>query len=57
MTTMAAQKTLSVTEKSVHTFICVAQSVAFQRDFGFELFTTQITQMMPLCVVSVHMSL
>lgn len=30
-------------------------SVAFQRDFRFELFTTQVTEMTFLCVMSVHM--
>lgn len=54
---MALQKTSSVTEQSVRTFIAVAQSVAFQRDFRFELFTTQITEVTSLCVVPVHMSL
>lgn len=39
------------------TFIGVAQPVAFQRDFGFELFTTQITEVTFLCVVSVHVGL
>lgn len=38
-------------------FVCVAQSVAFQRSFGFELFTTQIAEVTLLCVVSVHVSL
>lgn len=31
--------------------------MAFERVFRFELFTAQITQVMPLCVVSVHVSL
>lgn len=44
-------------EQRIHTFIWVAQSVAFQRHFGFELLATQIAEMTPLCVVSVHMSL
>lgn len=46
-----------MTEQSGRTFVSVAQSVAFQRHFRFELFTTQITEVTPLCVVSVHMSL
>lgn len=46
-----------MTEQSVRTFIGVAQPVAFQRNFRFELFTTQIAQVMPFCVVSVHVSL
>lgn len=39
------------------TFICVAQSVAFQRNLWFELFTTQITKVASFAVVSVHVSL
>lgn len=39
------------------TFIGVAQSVAFERDFRFELFPAQITEVTFLCVVSVHVSL
>lgn len=35
----------------------MAQSVAFERDFRFELFTAQITEVTSLCVVSVHVSL
>lgn len=35
----------------------MAQSVAFERDFGFELFTTQIAEVTSLCVVPVHVSL
>lgn len=46
-----------MTEQGVCTFIGVAQSVAFQRDFRLELFAAQITEMTSLCVVSVHMSL
>lgn len=53
----ATTTTSSVTEQSGRTFISVTQSVAFQRDFRFELFTTQITEVTSLCVVSVHMSL
>lgn len=44
-------------EQSARTFIGVAQSVAFQRYFGFELFTTQIAEVTFFCVVSVHVSL
>lgn len=54
---MAFEKKLPVTEQRVRTFICVAQSVAFQRNFGFEFFTAQIAQVTPFCVVSVHVSL
>lgn len=46
-----------MTEQSVRTFIGVAQSVAFQRYFGFELFTAQIAEVTSLCVVPVHVSL
>lgn len=35
----------------------MAQPVAFQRDFGLELFATQITEVTPLCVVPVHVGL
>lgn len=42
---------------NVPTFICVAQSVAFQRNLRFEFFTTQITKVASLRVVSVHVSL
>lgn len=42
---------------TVSTFISVAQSVAFQRDLRFELFTAQITKVTSFCVVSVHVSL
>lgn len=48
------RSTSSLTVPRAHTFVSVAQSVAFQCNFGFELFTTQITQVTPLCVVSVH---
>lgn len=47
----------SLTVQHAHTFVGVAQSVALQRDFGFELFTAQIAQVTPLCVVSVHVGL
>lgn len=46
-----------MTGQSVRTFISVAHSVAFQRDFRFELFTAEITEVTSLCVVSVHVSL
>lgn len=46
-----------ITEWSVPTFICVAQSVALQRHLWFELFTTQITKVASFAVVSVHVSL
>lgn len=39
------------------TFICVVQSVTFQRELRFELFTTVITEMMLLTAVSVHVGL
>lgn len=42
---------------TLRTFICVAQPVAFQGEFRFELFTAQIAEMMTLRVVSVHVSL
>lgn len=35
----------------------MAQSVALQRDFGFELFAAQITEVTPLRVVPVHVGL
>lgn len=35
----------------------MAQSVTFQRDFGFELFAAQIAEVAPLRVVTVHVSL
>lgn len=38
-------------------FVSVAQSVAFERDFRFELFTAQVTEVASLCVVSVHVGL
>lgn len=44
-------------QHTLHTFICVAQPMAFQGEFRFELFTTQIAEMMTLRVVSVHVSL
>lgn len=40
-----------------HTLIGVAQSVAFQRDFRFELLPAQIAQVTSLCVVAVHVGL
>lgn len=52
---LTIQKTLSAV--IMHTFTTVAQSVAFQCDFRFELFTTQITDVTSVFVVSVHMSL
>lgn len=39
------------------TFICVGQSVAFQRAFRFELFAAQIAKVMSFRVVSVHVGL
>lgn len=35
----------------------MAQPVALQRHFGLELLATQITEVTPLCVVSVHVGL
>ena len=46
-----------MTEQIVHTFTAVAQSVAFQSDFRFERFTTQITDVTSVFIVSIHMSL
>lgn len=43
--------------QSWRTLVSVAQPVAFQRDFGLELFAAQITEVTPLCVVSVHVGL
>lgn len=39
------------------TFVCVAQSVAFQCDFWFELFAAQIAEVTSLSVVPVHVGL
>lgn len=44
-------------ERKEHTFISVAQSVAFQCDFGFELFAAQIAEVTSLGVVPVHVGL
>lgn len=51
------RSTSSLTVQRAHTFVGVTQSVALQRDFGFKLFTAQIAQVTPLCVVSVHVGL
>lgn len=51
----AKRKNLVIGE--TRTFVRVAQSVAFQCDFGFELFAAQITEVSFLGVVPVHVGL
>lgn len=54
---MRAQKKESGRDSETRTFVSVAQSVAFQRDFGFELLAAQIAEVTPLGVVPVHVGL
>lgn len=54
---MRAQKKESGRDRETRTFVSVAQSVAFQRDFGFELLAAQIAEVTPLGVVPVHVGL